>query len=178
MLYFLTQQRWFLFNISSMRVNLLLHNELAPPCVRDGPAGLSAGKSRPEAISCNMRYESWAGVFGFPPSHRVYLNKFQQQKLIQGQSGFISLCLRLHVSTGTSNLPTVALGLSTALFIRFTFLYSSSRKLFKDKYEGNSRCFRDFTAAAAQTVGILCVHLFDNVILFIFSPTTTNTTWQ
>ena len=108
----------------------------------------------------------------------MYLNKFQQQKLIQGQSGFISLCLRLHVSTGTSNLPTAAFSLSTALFMRFTFLYSLLRKLFKDEYGRNSRCFWKFTEASAQTVEILCVHLFDNVMLFIFSLTTTNTTWQ
>lgn len=152
-------------------------SSLLPVC-ETGRWGWALEKS---ARSHYLQHEIWElgrSFFGFPPSHRMYLNKFQQQKLIQGQSGFISLCLGLHVSTGTSNLPTAAFSLSTALFMRFTFLYSLLRKLFKDEYGRNSRCFWEFNAASAQTVEILRVHLFDNVILFIFSLTTTNTTWQ
>ena len=120
-------------NMANTRLNPFVRLPL-PVCVR----GLRLSRAGPEAISCNMRYESWAELWLHPKSQNV-LERNPAIRVNTGQSGFIYPCLRLHLSKGTSNLPTNVFNISTYLFIQFTFLSCllKDHKLLKDTQSGS-----------------------------------------
>lgn len=84
------------------RLNLGLHEEPAsppasPPPSPPPPPARPRANARLGAISCNTRYERWAGRVGLPPSHRMYSGKFQHRQLMEAR---VDSCGR--VSDGVS----------------------------------------------------------------------------
>lgn len=105
-------------------------------------------QTRPAAISCNMRYESWGWSFGFSPSHRMYLNKFQQQNEYGPE--WIYLCVSQIACRGTV-LPAAA-----AAFSVFILLLSNEK--------------RKRTKKLQQSYRMYCLHVcfsMFNLLLFI-----------
>lgn len=82
--------------LANTRVNRLPPRQLAPPCVPDGPVAEDFSSARCHLLQHEIWELGWS--FGSAPSHRMYLNKFQQQKLIQARVGLsiaVSDCMCL-----------------------------------------------------------------------------------